>query len=39
LNKLKAEERELAEYTEAYETLQKLKNEHIALQERINVAE
>lgn len=39
LNKLKAEERELAEYIEAHETLQKLKNEHIALQERINAAE
>jgi hypothetical protein len=39
LNKLKAEERELAEYIEAHETLKKLKNEHIALQERINAAE
>jgi hypothetical protein len=39
LNKLKAEERELSEYIEAHETLQKLKNEHIALQERINAAE
>jgi hypothetical protein len=39
LNKLKAEERELAEYIEAHETLQKLKNEHIALQERIKAAE
>lgn len=39
LNKLKAQERELAEYIEAHETLQKLKNEHIALQERIRAAE
>jgi hypothetical protein len=39
LDKLKAQERELAEYIEAHETLQKLKNEHIALQERIRVAE
>jgi hypothetical protein len=39
LNKLKVEERELVEYIEAHETLQKLKNEHIALQERINAAE
>lgn len=39
LNKLKAQERELAEYIEAHETLQRLKNEHIALQERIRAAE
>ena len=39
INKLKAQERELAEYIEAHETLQKLKNEHIALQERIKAAE
>jgi hypothetical protein len=39
LNQLKAQERELAEYIEAHETLQKLKNEHIALQERIKAAE
>jgi hypothetical protein len=39
LNKLKAQERELAEYIEAHETLQRLKNEHITLQERIRAAE
>jgi hypothetical protein len=39
LDTLKAQERELAEYIEAHETLQKLKNEHIALQERIRAAE
>ena len=39
LNKLKAQARELAEYIEAHETLQKLKNEHSALQERIRAAE
>jgi hypothetical protein len=39
LNKLKAQARELAEYIEAHETLQELKNEHIALQERIRAAE
>jgi hypothetical protein len=39
INKLKAQERELAEYIEAHETLQKLKNEHVALQERIKAAE
>jgi hypothetical protein len=39
LSKLKAQERELAEYIEAHETLQRLKNEHIALQERIRAAE
>ena len=39
LNKLKAQARELAEHIEAHETLQKLKNEHIALQERIRAAE
>jgi hypothetical protein len=39
LNRLKAQARELAEYIEAHETLQKLKNEHIALQERIRAAE
>jgi hypothetical protein len=39
LNKLKAQERDLAEYIEAHETLQKLKNEHIVLQERIRAAE
>jgi hypothetical protein len=39
INKLKAQERELAEYIDAHETLQKLKNEHVALQERIKAAE
>ncbi len=39
LSKLKSQERELAEYIEAHETLQKLKNEHISLQERIKLAE
>jgi hypothetical protein len=39
INKLKAQERELAEYIKAHETLQKLKNEHFALQERIKAAE
>ncbi len=39
LNKLKAQEREMTEYIEAHETLQKLRNEHIALQERIKAAE
>lgn len=39
LNKLKAQERELAEYVEAHESLQKLKNEQVALRERIRAAE